>query len=72
MLPLFPVQNGQLIKSREFVELIGCGKVLFENQFFLKKIVSLLFNEQSPMEILSIKDENNIRFLFLIIFTIDW
>ena len=36
LLPL--VQNGQLIKHREFVELIGCGEARFQApNFFLKK-----------------------------------
>ena len=35
MLPLFPVQNGQLIKSREFVELIGCGEARFQTPIII-------------------------------------
>ena len=38
MLPLFPVQGGQLMKSREFVELIECGKIRFQAHIsFFKK-----------------------------------
>ena len=37
MLLLFPVQNGQLIKSREFVELIGYAKIRFQAPIFKKK-----------------------------------
>ena len=36
MLPLFPVQNGKLIKSREFIELIGCGKARSKTPIFKK------------------------------------
>ena len=66
MLPLFPIHNGQLTKSREFVKLIGCGKVRFQAFIFFpeKKTVSLLFNEQSPIHILKTKNVNNIRFFY--------
>ena len=38
MLPLPPVQGGQLIKNREFVELIECGEARFQAPIsFLKK-----------------------------------
>ena len=74
MLPLFPVNNGQLIKNREFIKLIGCGEARFQAPifFFLTKNVSLLFNEQSPIRILNIKNVIKVSFLFLIAPTIDW
>ena len=73
MLPLPFVQSGQLIKNREFVKLIGCGETRFQAPIFFKKInVSLLFNEQSQMEILKTRNVNNIRFPFLIAPTTYW
>ena len=66
MLPLPLVQNGQLIKNREFVVLIGCRKTRFQApiSFFLKKNVSLLSNEQLPIQNLKIKNVNNVRFFY--------
>ena len=37
MLPLPLVQGGQLIKNREFVDLIRCGEARFQAPIFLKK-----------------------------------
>ena len=74
MLLLFPVSDGQLIKNRVFAELIKCGKTRFQTPNFSpdKKNVLLLFNEQSPIEILKTKKVNNIRFPSLTAPTTDW
>ena len=72
MLLIPPVQIGQLIKSREFVKLIGCGKTRFQAPIFLKKNVSLLSNEKLSIKNLKIKNVNKVRFLFFIGFIIDW
>ena len=49
MLPLFPVQNGKLIKNREFVELIGCEEVRFQAPiFFLEKKCFVIIQRTIP------------------------